>query len=114
MINAFVLTVCLIIVFNSVEVEVNTIDYETFKEIENDIVSDSQYNFQVMRDIFTPMYNDSVTVENAGYDKGWMFWVNHSKVLNSYYFEDMNNYLMRFNSSSNRVELVVALKIIEI
>ena len=84
----------------------DTIDYNAFREIEADIISDSQYNFQVMRDIFTPMYNDSVTVENTGYDNGFCFWVNHSKVLNSYYFENMQNYLMRFTISTDRWELL--------
>lgn len=82
------------------------IDYETWQEIEADIIDDSTYNFQVMRDIFTPMNNDNVTVENAGYDNGWVFWVNHSRVLYSYHFKNMNDYLMRFNSSTDRIELV--------
>jgi len=80
-------------------------------EIENDIISDSQYNFQVMRDIFTPMYNDSVTVESAGWDNGFCFWVNHTQVLNSYYFPDANCYLMRFNHSTDRWEYEESLKV---
>jgi len=99
---SLLISVCILMLcFNSSEL----IDYDAFREIEADIISDSQYNFQVMRDIFTPMYNDSVTVENAGYDNGFCFWVNHTQVLDSYYFDDANDYLMRFNISSDRWEL---------
>jgi len=65
-----------------------------YESEEKKSISEGQYNFQVMRDLFTPMYDDSVTVENAGYNKGWLFWVNHTQVLNSYYFSNMNSYLV--------------------
>lgn len=86
--------------------DLDIIDYDNFKEIEDDIISDSQYNFQVMRDLFTTQYNDSATVENAEYDNGFCFWVNHSRVLNSYYFENMNNYLVRFPRTTGRIEVL--------
>lgn len=80
-----------------IEIEKQELYFDVFKEIEDEIISDSQYNFQVMRDLFTPQYNDSVTVESAGYINGnWCFWVNHSSVLNSYYFDDLNSYKVAF------------------
>ncbi len=82
------------------------LSFEEFKEIEKDIINESVYNFGVMQDLFTPMYNDSVTVENAGYietvwdwdnnskisEGGWCFWVNHSRILDSYWFENKISY----------------------
>ena len=83
---------------------------ENWTSMEEDIINESQYNFEVMRDLFTPMYNDSVTVENAGYietiydwsnntiveEGGWAFWVNHSRVLSSFYFENKCCYKILF------------------
>ena len=88
------------------EQTVPEIPYNVFTEIEKDIISDSQYNFEVMRDLFTPMYNDSVTVVSAGYDGGWCFWVNHSRVLNSYFFDNMQSYKIRFSSLFGKIELI--------
>ena len=68
-------------------------------------------NFYRMRDLFTPMHNDTVTVEKARYISGyesvtgeWIsggisFWVNHTQILNSYYFEDKQSYRVVFPSS---------------
>ena len=75
-----------------------------FMEID-DLISDESYNFQVMRDLFTPMYNDSVTVENAEYDDGFCFWVNHTRVLNSYFFDNMKVYHVRI-PTWGRIELI--------
>jgi len=100
------------VIIENNQVEGNQISWEGWKEIENKIISDSQYNFQVMRDIFTPIYNDTVTVENAGYkstvydwdnnsvisEGGWCFWVNHTQVLNSYYFDNRMSYKVLFPS----------------
>ncbi|MCK4821303.1 hypothetical protein KA005_36390 [bacterium] len=75
------------------------------------ITDETSENFYRMRDLFTPMYNDSVTVEKAGYISGyesltgsWIsggvsFWVNHTRVLNSYYFEDKQSYRVVFPMS---------------
>jgi Na+-transporting NADH:ubiquinone oxidoreductase subunit NqrB len=62
----------------------------------NDLIDYSICNEKWMkfRDLFTPMYNDSVTIESAGYNNGWLFWVNHSRVLNSFYFDNQQSYLV--------------------
>ena len=71
------------------------------------------HSFYRMRDLFTSMPNDTVTVETAGYlsdrwhiengtaqyrirDGGYCFWVNHSQVLSSYFFDDQRSYLVLF------------------
>lgn len=57
----------------------------------------SDFNFEVMRDLFTPMYNDTVTVEHAEYIYGIdVFWVNHTRVLNSWFFDDKESYKVAF------------------
>lgn len=94
-------------------------DIDWMVEWEKEILEDSQYNFQVMRDLFTPMYNDTVTVEPAGYksaeydwenctkisEGGWMFWVNHTVVLSSYYFENVKSYKVLF-PTDGKIELI--------
>ena len=75
--------------------------------IETDV---NQYNFQVMRDLFTPMYNDTVTVENAEYNNGYCFWVNHTRELKSYYFSNAHSYLVLFNRTTDRLELLKSIK----
>jgi len=95
-------------------------DWDTWKSIGNNIIDDSVYNFQAMRDLFTPMYNDTVTVTPMGYrlteynwttntvikPGGWMFWVNHTRELWSYNFEDAYNYLVLFNENTDRIEVI--------
>lgn len=75
------------------------------------LTDEGSENFMIMRDLFTPMHNDTVTVEKAGYISGyesltgsWIsggvsFWVNHTQVLNSYYFEDKQVYRVVFPMS---------------
>jgi len=67
---------------------------------------DKTNKWMLYRDLFTPMNNDNVTVENAGYDAGWLFWVNHSRTLNSFYFPDQQNYLIKINAIDGDIELL--------
>ena len=67
---------------------------------------DSFGGYFQMRDLFTPAYNDTVTVEPAGYDDGWLFWVNHSRVLNSFYFNNQKDYLIRINVLYDIIEVI--------
>lgn len=83
---------------------------DIYTGIESDLVNESVYNFGVMRDLFTPMYNDTVVIEWIGYksavydwgnntklsEGGYVFWVNHSRVLDSFYFEDAKCYKVLF------------------
>lgn len=62
--------------------------------------------WMLYRDLFTPMNNDTVIVENAGYNNGWLFWINHSRVLNSFYFPDQQNYLIRINTLDGDIEVL--------
>lgn len=76
-------------------------------------------NYYIMRDLFTPMYQDTVTIENAGFkptvydwenntkisEGGMMFWVNHSRVLSSFYFEDKNCYKILI-PNNGEIELI--------
>lgn len=60
--------------------------------------SESQYNFEVMRDLFTPSgYNDTVTIVHAP-EVNWSFtyWVNHSNICNSFFFDNMKSYHVLF------------------
>ena len=117
---AFFISGIIIVAFQiNSEEAIDEIPYDVWQEIEKNIISDSQYNFQVMRDLFTPMYNDSVTVKAAGYEPAvydwnnnsivsegsWCFWVNHTHVLNSYYFDNMKCYKVLF-PNSGRVKVI--------
>lgn len=68
---------------------------------------ESTDNYLLMRDIFTPMYNDTVTIKQAGYrlteyewinntkikEGGYLFWVNHTcDYFTSFYYDDAKNY----------------------
>ena len=79
--------------------------YEKVNELEIHNVDETN-KWMLYRDLFTPMNNDTVTIENAGYDNGWLFWVNHSRVLDSFYFPDQQNYLIKINSLDGDIEIL--------
>lgn len=57
--------------------------------------NDEEYNFRVMRDIFTTSgFDDTIKIECIGYHQfgGFVYWVNHSQVCNSFFFNDMHDY----------------------
>jgi len=91
-------------VINTQDARINYLE-NYYESEEKKSISEGQYNFQVMRDLFTPMYDDSVTVENAGYKEGWLFWVNHTQVLNSYHFSNMKSYLVKI-PTMGKIELI--------
>lgn len=63
-------------------------------------------NYLLMRDVFTPMYDDTVTINYIDYkdavydwinntkisDGGYIYWVNHTNMLYSFYYDDAMNY----------------------
>lgn len=63
--------------------------------VEESFNPDTHGNYMKMRDLFTPCsWNDTVTISFAGeYWEGFnctsnTFWVNHSNVCDSFYFDD--------------------------